>query len=164
MRNESYINQHAHVGHMSGSKKNPKRTPKMGKLGIDQDTLNILKAIIEKAKKERSHKVIAEIIKNEKLPNQIRTAIAIMYLNELKAISQKVFYRYTLKKMAKSIKAIEEILKEQGFKDTAQYLRKSWDTWIQKELWQQIGNKTQQAQQGKPKTESEIEILKSYLE
>lgn len=133
------------------------------KLEISQETLDILKAIIQKAKKEKSHKIIGEIIKNGKLPRQIRTGIAIMYLNELKAISQKVFYRYTLKKMAKSIKAIEEILKEEGFKDTAQYLRKSWDTWIQKELWQKVGNKTQQAQQEKPKAKSEIDILKGYL-
>ena len=69
-----------------------------------------------------------------------------------------------LQKIAKSIRRIELCLQENGLNNTAQEIRKSWDTWLQKELWQKIRNKTQQPQGENPRELDEKDILKRYLE
>ncbi len=141
-----------------------KNSIKGKRLSIDKEKEEILQEIVNKAIERRDITGILNVIRHKELSVPTKSLIAKIYLNTVKSITTRIFFRSTLKKIAKSIRRIELCLQENGLENTAQEIRKSWDTWVQKELWQQIGNKTQQAQQEKQETNDETTILKSYLE
>jgi len=137
----------------------------MGKYEISKDIRDIVDAIVEKAKKEKTHKIIIEIIKNTKLSTVVRTYTAIRYMRELQNITKNTFFKSTLKKLSRSVKAIEECLKENGFTDTAKYIRLEWDKWIQNDLWDYLKEqkKLKEQKDTDTKSVSESDILKMYL-
>jgi len=140
-----------------------------GKGDISPEAIEILKAIVQKARKERNTDRILEIIKNDSLSKVIRQQIAIMYFRELREITKKVFFKSTLKKLSKAIRRIEIILEEQGFKECAKSIRNEWNKWLQKDLWsylekqQKLSKKQNNPEVNNEKVVKEIEVLKGYL-
>ena len=134
------------------------------RLSVDKEKEEILQEIVNKAIERKDINGILRVIKNPELSVSTKSLIAKIYLNTVKSITTRIFFKTTLKKIAKSIRRIELCLQENGLNNTAQEIRKSWDTWLQKELWQKIRNKTQQPQKEKPRELEEKDILKRYLE
>ena len=90
--------------------------------------------------------------------------LAKIYLNTVKTITQKVFFKSTLRKIAKSIRQLEITIEENDLKNTAKELREGWNRWITKELWQKVKPKISQNQEQPKSEKSEIDILQRYLE
>jgi len=132
------------------------------RLAIDKEREKILQEIVNTAVKEKSINRILEIVKNPNIGISTKSMLAKIYLNTVKTITQKVFFKSTLRKIAKSIRQLEICLQENNLQNTAKELREGWNRWITKELWQKVRPKIQNQEQ-KTENQDELSILKGYL-
>ena len=132
---------------------------KIGKIAVDKEKEEILQEIVDKAIERKDITGILNVIRHKELSVSTKSLIAKIYLNTVKSITQRVFFKSTLRKIAKSIRQIETCLQENNLQNTAKELRQGWDKWIQKELWTKVGSKPQEIRQ--EKQQDEISILKS---
>jgi len=132
---------------------------KIGKIAVDKEKEEILQEIVDKAIERKDITGILNVIRHKELSVSTKSLIAKIYLNTVKSITQRVFFKSTLRKIAKSIRQIEICLQENNLQNTAKELRQGWDKWIQKELWTKVGSKPQEIRQ--EKQQDEISILKS---
>ena len=141
------------------------------------DTERYLEQIIKKARRQKSPEPVLAVIRDTRLSKTTRQKLSVKYMEALKDLTTKVFFRSTLKKFSRSIDAVLEALKEQKFMETHKYIQKKWQTWMEKELWQtlqekgidvsihyaRVQKKQQQKTEDMEKTPSELEILKQYI-
>lgn len=137
-----------------------------GKGDISPEAMDVINAIVRKARKEKDEKTILDVIRDSQISKVVRQKIAIMYLKELKEITKEVFYKNTIRKLSKAIRRIEITLIEQGFNECAKAIRQNWNKWIQNDLWAYLKEKGKIGQKtDNRKTEEidELDVLKKYL-